>query len=92
MGAYLIKFPRARIVTLVFVFVFITTMEIPAPVLLLYWFVIQLFSGIGSIASHVSAGGTAFFAHIGGFVAGIVLVKIMGTSDRYNRKRDRYWE
>jgi membrane associated rhomboid family serine protease len=93
MGAYLVKFPRARILTLVFVFIFITTVEIPAPIMLAYWFVIQLFSGIGSIArTHVSGGGTAFFAHIAGFVAGIVLVKVMGASDRYNRRRDRYWE
>jgi membrane associated rhomboid family serine protease len=93
MGAYLIKFPRARIVTLVFVVFFITTIEIPAPIMLGYWFVTQLFSGFGSIArTHISQGGTAYFAHIGGFVAGMVLVKIMGTSDRYNRRRDRYWE
>ena len=93
MGAYLIKFPRARIVTLVFVLFFITTIEIPAPIMLAYWFVIQLFSGFGSIArTHLSEGGTAFFAHVAGFVAGIVLVKVMGASGRYNRQRDRYWE
>jgi membrane associated rhomboid family serine protease len=93
MGAYLVKFPRARIVTLVFVLFFITTIEIPAPLMLAYWFFIQLFSGFGSIArTHVSESGTAFFAHIAGFVAGVALVKVMGTSDRYNRRRDRYWE
>jgi membrane associated rhomboid family serine protease len=93
MGAYMIKFPRARILTLVFIIVFFTTIEIPAPIMLAYWFFIQLFSGFGSIAStHLSQGGTAFFAHIAGFVAGIVLVKVMGTSDRYNRRRDHYWE
>jgi membrane associated rhomboid family serine protease len=93
MGAYLVKFPRARIVTLVFVLFFITTIEIPAPLMLAYWFFIQLFSGFGSIArTHVSESGTAFFAHIAGFVAGVVLVKVMGTSDVYNRRRDRYWE
>jgi len=93
MGAYLIKFPRARILTLVMLVVFFTTVEIPAPIILGYWFVTQLFNGIGSIArTHLSQGGTAFFAHIAGFVAGIVLVKVMGASDRYNRRRDRYWE
>jgi membrane associated rhomboid family serine protease len=52
-----------------------------------------LFSGFGTIArTHISQGGTAYFAHIGGFVAGMLLVKIMGTSDRYNRRRDHYWE
>jgi len=93
MGAYLLKFPRARILTLVFVFFFITTVDIPVPIMLGYWFVTQLFNGIGTIArTHLSQGGTAFFAHIAGFVAGIVLVKVMGASDRYNRRRDRYWE
>ena len=93
MGAYLIKFPRARILTLVFVVFFITTIEIPAPIMLVYWFVTQLFSGFGSIAqTHISQGGTAFFAHIGGFVAGIVLVKLMGATGQYNRRRDRYRE
>src|ERR1022692_3601479 len=93
MGAYLVKFPRARILTLVFILFFITTIEIPAPIMLAYWFVIQLFSGLGSIArTHLSEGGTAFFAHVAGFVAGIVLVKVMGASGQYNRRRDRYWE
>jgi len=93
MGAYLIKFPRARILTLIFVLFFVTTIEIPAPILLAYWFFIQLFSGLGSIArTNLSEGGTAYFAHIAGFIAGIVLVKVMGASDRYNRQRDHYWE
>jgi membrane associated rhomboid family serine protease len=93
MGAYLVKFPRARVLTLVFIFFFITTIEIPAPIMLAYWFVIQLFSGIGSLAgSHLSQGGTAFFAHVAGFVSGLVLVKVMGSSGVYNRRRDRYWE
>jgi membrane associated rhomboid family serine protease len=93
MGAYLIKFPRARILTLVFIVFFVTTIEIPAPLMLAYWFVTQLFSGFGSLArTHLSEGGTAYFAHIAGFVAGMLLVKVMGSSDLYNRRRDRYWE
>ena len=71
MGAYLVKFPRAHIRTLVFVLFFVTTFDIPAVALLLYWFVIQLFSGYGSIAhTHVSDAGVAWFAHIGGFRGG----------------------
>ena len=58
MGAYLIKFPRARIVTLVFIFFFLTTLDIPAAFLLLYWFAIQFFSGVGSVGySQASSGG-----------------------------------
>jgi membrane associated rhomboid family serine protease len=76
MGAYLIKFPKARIFTLVPIFVFVTTMEIPAPWLLIYWLAIQLFSGIGSLAeTDYTGGGTAWFAHIGGFLAGMLIVR-----------------
>lgn len=83
MGAYLIKFPRARIITLVPLFIFFTTLEIPAAFLLLYWFAIQFFSGVGSIGySQASAGGVAWFAHIGGFVAGMLLVNAIGSSRR----------
>lgn len=83
MGAYLIKFPRAHIVTLVFIFIFITTVDIPAAFLLLYWFAIQFFSGIGSVGySQVSRGDVAWFAHVGGFVAGMLLVMLMPASQR----------
>jgi membrane associated rhomboid family serine protease len=94
MGAYLVKFPHSRIITLVPVFVFLTTMEIPAVFMLLYWFVIQIFSGVGSIGySNVSSqgGGVAWFAHIGGFLAGIVLVYVLGTRERFRYRRDLQW-
>lgn len=92
MGAYLVKFPRARIHTLVFIFFFVTTTDIPASLVLLYWFVTQLFSGYGSIAhTHVTDSGVAWFAHIGGFIAGMVLVGLMGTRSRYFPRRDIYW-
>src|SRR6266853_562216 len=80
MGAYLIKFPRARIVTLVPIIIFITTVDIPAAFLLLYWFAIQFFSGVGSVGySQASSGDVAWFAHIGGFLAGMALVMLMPT-------------
>ena len=83
MGAYLIKFPRAHVVTLVFIFIFITTVDIPAFFLLLYWFAIQFVSGIGSVGySQVSNGDVAWFAHVGGFVAGMVLVMLMPVQQR----------
>jgi membrane associated rhomboid family serine protease len=92
MGAYLLQFPRARIHTLVFVVFFVTTADIPAAFILLYWFVMQIFSGYGSIAhTHVTDSGVAWFAHIGGFVAGMVLVKLLGTRQRYFPRRDVYW-
>jgi membrane associated rhomboid family serine protease len=92
MGAYLIKFPKSRIVSLVFIFIFFTTIEVPAALMLAYWFLIQFFSGVGTIGySHVSQGGTAFFAHIGGFIAGMILVGVLGTRQIYVRRRDVNW-
>ncbi len=84
MGAYLIKFPRAHIVTLVFIIVFITTVDIPAFFLLLYWFAIQFFSGIGSVgySSSSNGGDVAWFAHVGGFLAGMGLIALMPTKQR----------
>jgi membrane associated rhomboid family serine protease len=90
MGAYLIKFPRAKIEVLIFVFFFITTVELPAVLLLLFWFGLQLLNGYGSIAN-TSDSNVAFFAHIGGFVAGMILVQLMGTRNRYLPRRDIYW-
>ncbi len=92
MGAYMIKFPRARIQSILFVLFFITRIDVPAWLMLIYWFATQLFSGVGSIGyTQSSQGGTAFFAHIGGFVAGIILIKTLGTRERYYRRRDLYW-
>jgi membrane associated rhomboid family serine protease len=83
MGAYLVKFPRARIVTLVLIFIFFTTLDIPAAFLLLYWFVMQFFSGIGSISESQYAGGdVAWFAHVGGFLAGMALIFLMPAQKR----------
>jgi membrane associated rhomboid family serine protease len=92
MGAYMLKFPRSQIRTLVFIFFFITTFEVPAWVMLIYWFGIQLISGVGSIGySQVSQGGTAFFAHVGGFLAGMALVNLLRPQQRYTRRRDLSW-
>ncbi|MDP8980361.1 MAG: rhomboid family intramembrane serine protease [Acidobacteriota bacterium] len=86
MGAYLVKFPRARIVTLVFIFVFFTTLDIPAAILLLYWFALQFVTGLGSIGdSQVSQGDVAWFAHVGGFIAGMALVLILPARQRFQR-------
>jgi len=92
MGAYVVKFPRSRIVTLVPIFFFLTLIEIPAVVILLYWFVIQVFSGVGSVAySTVSQGGVAWFAHAGGFIAGMLLILAMRPRERYRRREDLHW-
>ena len=92
MGAYLIKFPRARIHTLIFLLFFVTMADIPAAFILVYWFITQLFSEYGSITqTQVTSGGVAYAAHIGGFVTGMILVRFMGTRTRYFPRRDVYW-
>jgi membrane associated rhomboid family serine protease len=84
MGAYLIKFPRSRIITLIFIVIFATTAEIPAAFILIYWFAIQAFSGFGSLAStDYSGGGIAYFAHIGGFVIGMLLIRYFAPRPRF---------
>jgi membrane associated rhomboid family serine protease len=72
LGAYLVVFPRARILSLVFLGFFYQLIEVPALVVLGLWFVLQLIDGIGSLGLAGAEGGVAFFAHIGGFVAGVV--------------------
>jgi membrane associated rhomboid family serine protease len=93
MGAYMVKFPRSRIVTFVFVFFFFTTIDVPAWAMLIYWFILQLVGGFDSIAASLYSrgGGTAFLAHVGGFIAGMVLIFLLGTRQRYSRRRDLSW-
>lgn len=92
MGAYLIKFPRARIHTLIILIIFFTTVDIPAFLILIYWFVTQLFSEYGNITqTQVMNGGVAYAAHIGGFVTGMILVQFMGVRTRYFPRRNVYW-
>ena len=72
MGAYLLLFPHATVITLVPIFIFLQTVELPAVVFLGLWFLINLWSGLGSLAAHTQAGGVAWWAHIGGFLLGIL--------------------
>ncbi len=89
MGAYLAKFPRSHVVMLTW-FIVIFTFDLPAWLMLVYWFAMQVFGGFGQFAESAQ-GGTAFFAHVGGFVAGIALIHLMGTRERYWRRRDLSW-
>ena len=74
MGAYAFLFPRTKVHTLIFLGFFVTTFAVPAVYMLGYWFIIQLVQGGMSIGS--TGGGTAFWAHIGGFAAGIILINL----------------
>lgn len=76
LGAYLILFPRARIITLIPIFFFIQIVRLPALFLIGFWFFLQLFSGAASLTS-AQSGGVAWFAHIGGFLAGFLLILVL---------------
>lgn len=76
MGAYLSLFPGARILTLVPILFFLV-IEVPAYVFIGLWFLIQFFSGAFSILGPKAQGGVAFWAHVGGFVAGLLLVRLL---------------
>ncbi|MBI3681444.1 MAG: rhomboid family intramembrane serine protease [Acidobacteria bacterium] len=92
MGAYMVKFPRSRILTLVPLIVFFTTIEVPAVFILAYWFLLQVFSGFGEIGrSHVSQGGVAWFAHVGGFATGYLLIRLFRTRERWRHRDDLHW-
>lgn len=75
LGAYLLMFPRARVVTLIPIFVFLQVAELPALVVLGFWFILQFLNGVVSLGYETGGmGGVAWWAHIGGFIAGLVLV------------------
>jgi membrane associated rhomboid family serine protease len=84
LGAYMLFFPRARVVTLIPIFFFIQIVEVPAAFLLFFWFLMQFFSGTLSIASasQVAGGGVAWWAHIGGFLIGALAAYLLPKSRR----------
>jgi membrane associated rhomboid family serine protease len=73
LGAYIVSFPKARIATLIIFGFFIRVVQIPALIVLGMWFLMQVFSGLPTAGAQ-QGGGVAFLAHVGGFVAGLVLV------------------
>jgi membrane associated rhomboid family serine protease len=91
MGGYLLLYPRVRIYTLVPLGFFVTTMALPAWTMLGYWFVLQLLGG-ATLVVGAKGGGVAFGAHVGGFVAGLVLVKLFARSDYVAAHRTGHWE
>ncbi|MFW6138620.1 MAG: rhomboid family intramembrane serine protease [Spirochaetota bacterium] len=82
LGAYIVKFPRARIKTLLFIFIFITVVSVPAGLFIGIWFFMQLLSSLGGGAANV-----AWYAHIGGFIFGLLLINIFQKREGYRRYR-----
>jgi membrane associated rhomboid family serine protease len=89
MGAYLLLYPRVRVFTIVPLGFFITNIALPAWTMLLYWAFLQIVGGFARIGAE--GGGTAFWAHVGGFVAGFVLIKLFERRDRVASHTSRHW-
>jgi len=89
MGAYLILYPRVRVFTLVPLGFVITTLALPAWTMLVYWMLLQF---IGGFAASGQSGGVAFWAHVGGFLVGMVLIKLFARSDRVRDHRVHHWQ
>jgi membrane associated rhomboid family serine protease len=95
MGAFLITYPRDKIRTLLLLGWFITVTVIPASVLIGIWFLIQLFSQVGSVVAAQSGGGVAYMAHVGGFIFGAIIARLFEDPRRIAAQsvsRDQFYE
>jgi len=90
MGAYLVLFPRVRVHTMVPLGFFLHSMALPAWAMLIYWAFLQFAGGLTSVGSEQTGGG-AFWAHLGGFVAGVVLIKVFERRDRIAAHTSHHW-
>jgi membrane associated rhomboid family serine protease len=86
MGGYIVLFPRVRVYTLIWFGLFITTIALPAWVMLGYWMALQVFSGFAGAET-----GVAFWAHVGGFVVGVALIKLFVRPDYLEQHRAHHW-
>jgi membrane associated rhomboid family serine protease len=82
MGAFLVTYPRDRIRAVLFIGWFVRITFIPAALLIGFWFLIQIFSQVGSVANVQSGGGVAYAAHVGGFIFGAVTARLFESSRR----------
>ena len=87
LGGYALLYPRARVITVVFIVIFFTIIELPALLVLGFWILTQLFLGANDLGSQVAgdSGGVAYFAHIGGFVFGLICIRLFA-----NRVQEDY--
>jgi len=88
LGGYILLFPRARVVTVIFIVFFFTILELPALVILGIWFVQQVLFGYFDLNTGGAEGGVAYFAHIGGFAFGLLAIKLFADE----RKRRLQYE
>ena len=86
LGAYMVFYPRARVITLIMLFIIPWFVELPAVIFLGIWFITQLYSGVASLASvGVQWSGVAWWAHIGGFLFGLLLSRVFAVGRRAHR-------
>src|SRR3712207_1229324 len=89
LGGYLLLFPRARVITVIFIIFFFTIIELPALLILGFWFLQQVLFGYFDLNDPAGGGGgVAYFAHIGGFVFGLLLIRAFATKRRRRRQVD----
>jgi membrane associated rhomboid family serine protease len=86
LGGYLLLFPRARVITVIFIVFFFTIVELPAVLILGFWFVEQILFGYFDLGTAGESGGVAYFAHIGGFVFGLLAIKLFADE---RKRRDQ---
>jgi len=91
MGAYLVLYPRVKVYTLVPVGIIPLFIALPAWTMLLYWMALQLLGGLFGSLSSEGGGGVAFWAHVGGFLAGAVLIKLFARRDDVAAHRSQAW-
>jgi membrane associated rhomboid family serine protease len=92
MGAYLVLYPRVRVWVLVPIGIIPISIALPAWTMLLYWAGLQFVSGLFGLLSSEERGGVAFWAHLGGFLAGVVLVKLFARPEDVEAHRRGHWE
>ena len=91
LGGYILLFPRARVVTVIFIIFFFTILELPALLVLGIWFLQQAVMGYFDLAQPAGqGGGVAYFAHIGGFAFGLLTVRLFASRKRTQRPAERY--
>jgi membrane associated rhomboid family serine protease len=86
LGGYVVLFPRARVVTVIFIVFFFTLLELPALLVLGGWFILQALSAYTD-----QAGGVAYFAHIGGFIFGLLAIRLFASRERTRRQTERLY-
>ena len=89
LGGYLLLFPRARVITVIFIVFFFTIVELPALLILGFWFVQQVLFGYFDLNSAGEEGGVAYFAHVGGFVFGLLAIKLFADERKRRAQIDR---